>query len=242
MKNTLLVPMVGKGRRFLDSGITIPKQLIRVGSKTMIEWSLSCIDYFSSNVIFIIREDTVKDFSMDTLLRKYFGYDITIIISEKDTEGTVSTCLLAENYIDEDTSLTITTLDTYFQPIFNPSNMNPFVDGCILTFNSLNPDYSYSLLDDNNMVQRTAEKEVISNHASVGLYHFTKGRDFIYYAKKMIEQNLRTKNEFYVCPLYNLMIRDGKKIIIEDVADMNLMGTPEELNNFLSNKLHLYER
>jgi len=51
----------------------------------------------------------------------------------------------------------------------------------------------------------------------------------------MIKKNIRTNNEFYVCPVYNEAIADGKKIKISQVDKMWSMGTPEELNNFLNN-------
>ena len=87
----------------------------------------------------------------------------------------------------------------------------------MLTFKSNNPAYSYAEIDSQNNVLKTAEKEVISQNAAVGVYGYKKGSDFVKYAEKMIKENLRTKNEFYVCPLYNLMIKDGMKITTRKV-------------------------
>ena len=241
-KPILLIPMAGIGKRFLDEGWDIPKQLIQVGNQTMIEWSMSCIDHTNVTKIFIVRRDQVDNHSIDVFLKEKFGADSIIVISESETEGTVSSCLLAKDYIDNDSPLAITTLDVFFTPNFNlERDININVDGTILVFNSDNPAYSYSVLDNNGFVSKTAEKEVISNNASVGLYCFSKGSTFVKYATRMIDQNIRTRNEFYVCPLYNLLIHDNLKINTLPVSSMHLMGTPSELNNFLTNSLPILQ-
>ena len=100
-KYNLLIPMVGRGQRFRDEGFTLPKQLIDVGHQQMIDWSMSCIKTEECNMIFVIRRDTVDNNQMDKVLRSKFGDDITIVIAETETEGTVSSCLLAEKYIEQ---------------------------------------------------------------------------------------------------------------------------------------------
>ncbi len=223
--------MAGKGQRFRDEGFTLPKQLIDVGHQQMIDWSLSCIETKNCNMIFVIRRDTVDQNQMDDILRSKFGNEITIIIAENETEGTVASCLLAEKYIDNDLSLSITTLDMYFEPYFDPAIIDG--DGTVLTFEANNPAYSYSQLGEDGYVIKTAEKEVISNHAHAGLYYFGKGSDFVRLAKKMIKRNIRVKNEFYVAPLYNLLIEEGKKISILPIDRLWSMGTPDERRYFL---------
>ena len=172
---------------------------------------------------------------MDLVLRNKFGDDIIIVIAEEETEGTVSSCLLAEKYIDNDLPLSITTLDMYFEPYFDPSQVADS-DGVVLTFDADNPAYSYSQLGDDGYVIRTAEKEVISNHAHAGLYHFSKGSNFVRLAKEMIDRNIRVKNEFYVAPLYNLFIEEGMKISIQPIDRLWSMGTPDEREYFLQNE------
>jgi dTDP-glucose pyrophosphorylase len=234
-KYNLLIPMVGRGQRFRDGGFSLPKQLIDVGHQQMIDWSMSCIKREECNQIFIIRRDTVTNNKMDEVLRQKFGGDIKIVVSEKETEGTVSSCLLAEEYIDNNLPLSITTLDMYFEPHFDPACVAES-DGVVLTFDADNPAYSYSQLGDDGYVIRTAEKEVISNHAHAGLYHFAKGSDFVRLAKEMIKRNIRVKNEFYVAPLYNLFIEEGMKISIQPIDRLWSMGTPDERRYFLENE------
>ena len=234
-KYNLLIPMVGRGQRFKDEGFTLPKQLIEVGHKQIIDWSLSCIETDECNMIFVIRRDTVTNNQMDKVLREKFGDDIEIVIAEEDTEGTVSSCLLAKDYINNDLPLSITTLDMYFEPHFDPAHV-PDADGCVVTFYADNPAYSYSEVGEDGYVKRTAEKEVISNHSHAGLYHFARGSDFVRLGQLMVLQNIRVKNEFYIAPLYNLFIKEGMKIALYPIDNLWSMGTPSERTHFLEHE------
>jgi len=90
-------------------------------------------------------------------------------------------------------------------------------------------------LNDEGYATRTAEKEVISQNAAVGVYYYKTGKMFVEYAEEMINKNIRTKNEFYICPMYNLMIRDGATVSLKMVEKMHVLGTPAELEFFVDN-------
>ena len=240
-KTNILIPIAGRGQRFVDQGYVMPKQLIMVDDTQMIDWSLkSIVNKDKCNLIFAVRRDHVSNFSLDTILKSRYGEDITIIIIDKLTRGSVETCLMAEPYINNDDPLVVYTLDVFFEPLFDPTTLDLSNDGLILTFKSNNPAYSYVELNKDKTVKRTAEKEVISENSAVGVYTFSKGSEFVKYGKKMIDENLTTNNEFYVCPLYNLMIEAGKCIKTESVEKMHLMGTPEELNFFVTHTLKTF--
>jgi dTDP-glucose pyrophosphorylase len=108
------------------------------------------------------------------------------------------------------------------------------VDAGILTFESLHPKWSYVKVDEMGYVTEVAEKNPISNIATVGIYYWKKGADFVKYAKSMIAKNIRVNNEFYVCPVFNEAISDGKKIKTFNIERMWGIGTPEDLNLFLN--------
>ena len=91
--------------------------------------------------------------------------------------------------------------------------------------------------DMHGFVEKTAEKEVISTHGNVGFYCFSKGSNFVKYAEQLVEKNIRSKNEFYVAPLYNLLIKDGLKITTLPIKEQFHMGTPDELDYFLKNDI-----
>jgi dTDP-glucose pyrophosphorylase len=107
-------------------------------------------------------------------------------------------------------------------------------DGGIVTFESSHPKWSFAKVDCDGFVTEVAEKNPISNKATVGFYYWKKGSDFVRYAKQMIDKNIRVNGEFYVCPVFNEAIQDGKKIRSSDANKMWGLGTPEDLEVFLN--------
>ena len=236
MKPNVLVPMAGLGSRFIKEGFKVPKQLINIKDKHLIDISLDCLNYEDCNLIFVVRDETVYNFHIDELLKKKFGDDIKIVVLDKLTDGSVCSCLYAEKYIDNDAPLVIHTLDIEFRPVFDPHMMNDLdADGLLLTFKSNSANYSYADVDENGYVKRTAEKKAISSNACVGIYGFKKGSDFCKYSREMIAKDIRTNNEFYIAPLYNLFVDDGKKIMTSDVDKMHVFGTPDEFHFYKEN-------
>ena len=236
MKPNILVPMAGLGSRVIKEGFKVPKQIINIKDKHLIDISLDCLNYKDCNLIFVLRDEHVYNHHMDELLIKKFGADISIVVLDQLTDGSVCSCLFAEQLIDNDAPLVIHTLDIEFRPVFDPHVMETLdADGLILTFKSNSTNYSYAQLDKDGNVIKTAEKKAISPNACVGIYGFKKGSDFCKYAREMIERDLRTKNEFYISPLYNVLIEDGKKIVTEDVDKMHIFGTPDEYHFYKDN-------
>ena len=236
MKPNILVTMAGLGSRFIKEGFKVPKQIINIKDKHLIDISLDCLNYKDCNLIFVLRDEHVYNHHMDELLIKKFGADISIVVLDQLTDGSVCSCLFAESLIDNDAPLVIHTLDIEFRPVFDPHVIETLdADGLILTFKSNSTNYSYAQLDKDGNVIKTAEKKAISPNACVGIYGFKKGSDFCKYAREMIERDLRTKNEFYISPLYNVLIEDGKKIITESVDKMHIFGTPDEYHFYKDN-------
>jgi dTDP-glucose pyrophosphorylase len=106
-------------------------------------------------------------------------------------------------------------------------------DGGIVTFKSTHPKWSFAKVDENGLVTEVAEKNPISDNATVGYYFWKHGSDFVKYAEQMIEKNIRVNNEFYVCPVFNQAIEDAKKIRTFNVERMWGLGTPEDLHYYL---------
>ena len=232
-KYNLLLPIAGRAQRFLNEGYTMPKPLIMSKDKHIIDWSMSSINTEECNIIFAVRLEHINNFSIDHILKEKFGNDIHIVVIDRVTDGSVSTCLLAKDYIDNELPLIIYTPDVYFENQFDPSTISDDLDGFLLTFKANSPAHSYVELDENGFALRTAEKDVISQNAAVGVYYYKTGKMFVEYAEEMISKNIRTKGEFYICPMYNLMIRDGSKVAIQQVEKMHVLGTPPELEFFV---------
>tara|TARA_X000001382_G_scaffold119233_1_gene99885 strand:- start:2178 stop:3332 length:1155 start_codon:yes stop_codon:yes gene_type:complete len=231
-KYNLLLPIAGKAQRFLDAGYTMPKALILAKNKHVIDWAMDSVDIKDCNLIFLVRVDHIYNFSIDKILKQKFGDDITIIKLSKVTRGALETCTLAREHIDNDLPLIVYTPDVHFGPVFNPETISTDSDGFLLTFTANSPDHSYSEYGKDGIVTNVVEKEVISKEANVGLYHFKSGKIFLKYADEMISKELMYKNEFYIAPLYNLMIRDGLKITAANTEKMHVLGTPHQFEFF----------
>ena len=231
-KYNLLLPIAGKAQRFIDAGYTMPKALILAKNKHVIDWAMDSVDTKDCNLIFMVRVDHVYNFSIDKILKQKFGEDITIVKLNKVTRGALETCTLAREHIDNDLPLIVYTPDVHFGPVFNPDTISNDSDGFLLTFTANSPDHSYSEYDEEGIVSNVVEKEVISKEANVGLYHFKSGKTFLKYADEMIQNEIMYKNEFYIAPMYNLMIRDGLKITAANTEKMHVLGTPHQFEFF----------
>ena len=233
----IVIPMAGEGSRFVNAGYSFPKPLIEVNKKPMIQIVKESLG-INGQYIFLVRDEHLKKYNLNSFL-KILAPNCKIIIVDKLTEGAACTVMLAKKYIDNDNPLIIANSDQYIE--WNPSEtMYKFtsqkIDGGILTFNSIHPKWSYAKVDqENQKVIEVAEKDVISNNATVGVYYWKKGSDFVKYTNQMISNNIRVNNEFYVCPVFNQAIKDEKIIKISKVDSMWGLGTPEDLKNFADN-------
>jgi RpiB/LacA/LacB family sugar-phosphate isomerase len=231
-KYNLVLPIAGKAQRFIDAGYLMPKPLILAKGKHVIDWSLESIDTSDCNLIFIVRLDHIYNFSIDKILKQKFGDDISIVTVDYVTQGALETCTLAERYIDNELPLYIYTPDVYFLPQFKPDCISSDTDGFLLTFQANSPDHSYADIGAGGNVTRVVEKEVISEHANVGLYYFKTGKMFLQYAWEAISNGLLIKGEYYIAPIYNYMIRDGLKVTACDTEKMHILGTPATFEFF----------
>ena len=234
MKTNLLLPIAGNGQRFIDAGYTSPKPLIEINGKTILDRSLESVKIDNCNLIFIIREDHCKEHNLNLVLRSKYK-DCKIVIIPGLTDGALSTCLLAKEYIDNDEPLMIFTPDCYFEPQIDPDNINETFDGMVCVFESDSPAHSYVRLmyklegQTEEYVSDVAEKEVISNLAIGGLYYWKKGSNFVKYGNEMIERNERVKGEFYIAPVFDRFINKGHRVGIDRNTRHDIMGTPEDL-------------
>jgi len=235
-KMNVLIPMAGAGSRFANAGYTFPKPLIEVNGKPMIQVVIENLN-IEANYIFIVQKEHYEKYSLQYLLN-LIAPNCSIVQVNSLTEGAACTTLLAKKLIDNDEPLLIANSDQFIEwnsneclYAFNADG----IDGGILTFKSTHPKWSYVKIGQDGFVSEVAEKKPISDNATVGIYFWKKGSDYVKYAEQMINKNIRVNNEFYVCPVYNEAIQDRKKIRIKDIKKMWGIGTPEDLNYFLEN-------
>ena len=235
-KLNILIPMAGAGSRFEQAGYTFPKPLIDVKNKPMIQVVVENLN-IDANYIYVVQKSHREKYNLDTLLN-LITPDCKIVEVDGLTDGAACTALLAKKYIDNDNPLFFANSDQFVEWDSNEfmyKMQETDADGGIVSFTATHPKWSFAKVDDNGLVTEVAEKNPISNIATVGYYYWKKGSDFVKYAEKMIEKNIRVNNEFYVCPVFNQAIEDNKKIRTFNVSKMWGLGTPEDLNYFLEN-------
>jgi len=231
--------MAGEGSRFIKEGYTFPKPLIDVNGKPMIQAVVENLD-FDCEYIFLVRKEHVEKYEgmLDTLGR-ITNDRFRHVVVDGLTEGAVCTALLAEKYIDNDEDLLIANSDQFIE--YEPENFKAFknltnTDAIVFTFNAVHPKWSFVRTNARGYIVEVAEKRPISNIATCGIYWYRKGSDFVRYAKQMVEKDIRVNNEFYIAPVYNELIADGKSLLPFYVHKMWGIGTPEDLKYFLENK------
>ena len=239
-KLNVLIPMAGAGSRFEQAGYTFPKPLIEVNNKPMIQVVVNNLN-IDANYIYVVQKSHRKKYNLDTMLN-LITPGCKIVEVDNLTEGAACTALLAKDYINNNTPLFFANSDQFvewdsneFMYKMNETN----ADGGIVTFKATHPKWSFAKVNPHTgLVEEVAEKNPISDDATVGYYYWKHGSDFIKYAEQMIGKNIRVNNEFYVCPVFNQAIEDAKKIRIFNVKKMWGLGTPEDLNYYLENHKH----
>jgi len=235
-KLNILIPMAGAGSRFEQAGYTFPKPLIEVKGKPMIQVVVENIN-LDANYIFVVQRSHREKYNLDSLLN-LITPNCKIVEVDGITEGAACTALLAQEYIDNNEPLFFANSDQFVEwcsTDFMYKMQETDADGGIVTFTSTHPKWSFAKIDERGCVTEVAEKNPISDIATVGFYYWKHGSDFVRYAKSMIENNIRFNNEFYVCPVFNEAIKDGKHIYTTTVDGMWGLGTPEDLNYYLEN-------
>ena len=230
----VLIPMAGAGSRFAEAGFTFPKPLIEVLGMPMIQAVVENLN-IKAQFIFIVQEKDYIKYNLAFLLN-LIAPECKIVRVEGLTEGAACTTLLAKSLIDSEKSLLLANSDQIIKwdaarTMYNFETSD--IDGGMLTFKSIHPKWSYARVDDTGFVEEVAEKKPISDQATVGVYYWRRGSDYVKYAEEMIESNDRVNGEFYVCPVFNYAIADAKKIKTISVEKMWGIGTPEDLEVYL---------
>ncbi len=234
--------MAGQGKKFAEKGYTFPKPLIEIQGKPMIEWVVKNLTPAREHrFIFICRREHYEKYKLGATLN-LLAPNCKVVISSGDTAGAASTALLAKEYIDNQDPLLLAGSDQFVE-----GGVNAFldfaekenIDGAILTLKATHPKWSFSKIGQSGYVIETAEKNPISDNASVGIFYFKSGSDFAGAAESMIKKDIRTHEQFFIAPAYNELILQDKKIKIFEVPSglVHSWATPEDLENFLKDPL-----
>ncbi len=233
-KLNVIIPMAGLGSRFENSEHTLPKPLIDVNEKPMIQIAVENLN-IDANYIYVVQKEHRLKYNLDNLLNSITP-NCTIVEIDGLTEGAACTALLAKQFINNEDPLFFSNSDQFVEWDSNEfmRNMNETnADGGIVTFKATNPHFAYVKLGENGLVQRLEKGKTISDIAAAGYFYWRFGSDFVKYAEQMISKNIRVNDEFYVGPVYNEAIENSKQIRTFGCDRFWSLGTPEELDSFL---------
>lgn len=241
----IVIPMAGAGTRFSRAGYTAPKPLIKINGVEMIRLVIENLRPARPHrFIFICQTAHIRSYQLEHLLASW-APGCSVIGINGLTAGAACTVLAAKGMINNRDALMIANSDQYIDVSIDTylSCINAGgLDGLIMTMKASDPKWSYVGLDGKGLVTTVVEKEVISNEATVGIYNFKHGEDFISAAEAMISKDLRVNNEFYVAPIYNELISAGGRVGIYNVGSeangMYGLGTPADLDLFLRLPVH----
>jgi NDP-sugar pyrophosphorylase family protein len=236
----IVIPMAGRGSRFLRAGFAEPKPFIPVHGRPMIEWVVENLRPARPHrFVFLCLAEHVRRYDVRAQLERIApGCDIVVV--RELTEGAACTVLLARELIGGDAPLMIANsdqwVDTSIDEYLEISD-RAGVAGLIMTMWADHPKWSYVRLGDEDEVVEVVEKEVVSFEATVGIYNFGRGADYVRAAESMIARDLRVNGEFYVAPVYNQLIGEGFAIDYCNVGrvehDVHGLGTPQDLQTFM---------
>ena len=235
----VIIPAAGEGSRFAKAGWKKPKPFIDVDGRPMLDHVIENVVPHGSNATVLLRKSHIQ--AQPNIVENFKKAGADIFSIENLTEGTACTVLLARKVFDNGSPMIVANSDQLVD--FNVSDyvsdcLNRGLDGSILVFRdpTMDPKWSFAKVDEQGLVTEVAEKKPISDLATVGIYLFTRGRDFVSAAVDMLAANDRVNGEFYTCPVYNYMITNGARIGVYEVAmgAMSGLGTPKDLTDFLN--------
>lgn len=237
----IIMPMAGEGKRFLQEGWTTPKPLITLHGQPLFKHAISsvCASDIKLKYSFIVRQEHINEYKIDDKIKSYLP-EANVFSVFKTTRGAVETCLMAESVIEDADAVIVMDCDlefrshSFMQIIRDLLNQEEteVQGGALVSFDSYDPRYSYAELNDEGLVIRTAEKEVISNHALCGAYLFSSGKKFKQVAHRLLDEPEFKKPEYYVSLLFNYLLADGETVRLAKMEEYYSYGTPEELQKY----------
>lgn len=237
----IVIPMAGRGSRFADAGYDRPKPLILVHDKPMVQWVVENLRPARPHrFVFLCLAEHVERYEVVERLHEIAPGCQTVTVAEV-TEGAACTVLLAREHIDTSAPLMIANSDQWVDTSIDRYLARSDADdlaGLIMTMRADHPKWSYVRLDGDGAVTEVVEKEVVSHEATVGIYNFARGSDYVRAADEMVARDLRVNGEFYVAPTYNQLIGEGTRIGYANIGSvedgMYGLGTPSDLDAFLT--------
>lgn len=224
----------GDSEAFHDAGHAYPKNLVEIGGEPLVQRVLTSQPLLQdpeNRVVCLVRGDEDRRFHTGDVLRLLAPRAEVLAVPEQ-TGGAVCTAMLALEKTEPDLPLLVmngdVVLDLDVRPLLRDFELSG-LDGGIIVFRAVHPRWSYVRVDDNGLVQETAEKRPISDLATVGYYWFRRAGDLWSAAQRMIVKDAHVDGRFYVCPSYNEMVLDGARIGTAEIPGQlhHSLATPQ---------------
>lgn len=247
----IIIPMAGEGKRFQDAGYkenkaVLPMVYRKTGERCpMVVCSvldLPGIQDNGRNIAFIMR-DFHFDMGIDHQIREWFG-DASFFSVKELTLGQACTCLLAGDFIEDEEELLIAACDNGIEYDKNKfEEMKKSNDVIVFTYRHdpkvcENPDaFGWVRVDERNSITGVSVKKHISDnpekdHAIVATFWFRKGYIFKEAVNKMIQENDRVNNEFYVDQAIKHVLELGHSASVFEVERFLNYGSPRDYENY----------
>lgn len=242
----IVMPAAGAGSRFSQNGYVVPKPFIEWDGRPMITHVMENMRPDIPHEFTLLFQSQHRAFVSKYHLENYAN----IIYVDGLTEGATCTVLAARPCLDLDRELVVINSDQLIEWHTNITDMirtsRDYIgdgwrlgyNGCITTFESDSPKWSYARCDRNGLIVEVAEKIPISNHATAGTYYFRETWRFVEAAREMIRKDRRVRGEFYLCPVYNILLEINPHfhILNYPVKAVVELGTPEALEHYLDSR------
>jgi NDP-sugar pyrophosphorylase family protein len=236
----IVIPMAGLGSRFAKTGVTLPKPLIDVQGKSLLEHSIDSFrPSISHRFIFIVRKfDDLHNLRIRNIITQRCGPTAYIITLDKVTSGAAETVLAAKSIINFNEELVVYNCDQIID--WEPDKFIEWVsekkaDGAVVCYNSNDPKNSFADVNVAGRITEIKEKKAISNHALIGFHYWKSGKDFVQSAETLLQKFRKTgQPECYVSETYNYLI-PTKNILAYHIPNHQYipLGTPEDVARYI---------
>lgn len=232
---TVIVTMAGAGSRFRLLGYETPKYMIRARGKTLFEWSMTSLQkFFDQKFIFACLDEHDADWIKQSAITLGINY-FEVAPRPSISLGQAQTAYDVIGRADSNEHLWIFNIDTYIEEGLSPSDILGY-QGCVHVFESTNPGMSFVRYNKNQEVVELAEKKVISNWATVGVYGFEGANLYsqLYQQAYLAGSVQEIGGERYIAPMYQLLLGVGGRISAPKLVSsaVHILGTPQEVVSF----------
>lgn len=241
-----ILPMAGKGSRFSMVGYELPKPLLPINNNPMVIEAVNCLPQ-SKKTIFVGLEEHFDKYPIAENIQKYIK-NAHIDLIKETTNGQATTCMIPINNhnILPDESILISACDNgvYYDVNKYDKLMNDQTIDVIVWSFSNNPTsilypHMYAWLDvdesTNDIKNVSVKKPFVdkpNKYCIIGTMFFRKCKYFTEGYQHIVQNNIRTNNEYYVDDLLNYLINSKLNVKVFNVDYYLCWGTPNDYKTF----------